>query len=94
MRSKSGSGTYLEFGVLGESKPLLVTWVRSPNELAFVLALAAVRLATTGPGTFFALRWSTALKWLRGVWQIEYLERLCPQNLHLRSLLNTTTLEP
>jgi hypothetical protein len=42
-------------------------------------------------GTFFALRRSATLEWLRGVWQIEHLERLCPQNLHLRSLLNTIT---
>jgi hypothetical protein len=68
--------------------------IEEADEFILLLAIAAVGLATTSLGTFFALRRSEAPEWLRGVRQTEHLERLCPQNLHLRSLLNTITFEP
>jgi hypothetical protein len=64
------------------------------TNLFLCLHLQQLGLWRRALGTFFALGRSAALEWLRGVWQMEHLERLCPQNLHLRSLLGTTTLEP
>jgi hypothetical protein len=53
-----------------------VVWIDGANELALVLALAAVRFATTGLGDSLCLA-----------------SVVCPQNLHLMSLLDMVTLE-
>jgi hypothetical protein len=55
VRSESGGGIDLESSVLDESDLLLVIWVEEADELALVLALATVGLATTSFGDFLRL---------------------------------------